>query len=130
MRMFKNLLIALALVALPFGAARITAPVQAASLDDITTNLSDTNEETGLAEQDLTTTIGSLIGVLLSILGVIFLLLIIFAGWTWMTAQGDSKKVDKAKDILITSVVGLVILMSAYAISNFVIDSLVESTGN
>lgn len=128
MRMFKNLLIALALVALPFGAARIS-PVQAVGLDDISTNLSDTNDGTGLADQPLTETIGSLIGVLLSILGVVFLLLIIFAGWTWMTAQGDSKKVDKAKDILITSVVGLVILMSAYAISDFVIDSLVEATG-
>jgi heme/copper-type cytochrome/quinol oxidase subunit 2 len=128
MRMFKNLFIALALVALPLGASRITA-VHAASLDDAASNLSTTNEETGLAEQDLTTTIGSLIGVLLSVLGVIFLLLTIYAGFTYMTAQGDPKKVDKAKDILITSVVGLIILMSAYAISTFVIDSLVEATG-
>lgn len=52
-----------------------------------------------------------------SILGVVFLLLIVYAGFLWMTAMGQSKKVDKAKDILIQSTIGLVVILSAYAIS-------------
>jgi len=73
MRMFKNLFIALALVALPVGALRITA-VHAASLDNISSNLEEANETTGLSDDSLTVTIGNLIGVLLSVLGIIFLL--------------------------------------------------------
>ena len=130
MRMFKHFLIALALVAMPFGLPRLLPAAHAADLSDITGNLDETGNDTGLEDAELTDTIGRLIGVLLSVLGIIFLLLVIYAGFTWMTAQGDAKKVDSAKNILITSVVGLVILMSAYAISNFVIDSLVEATGS
>jgi hypothetical protein len=51
-------------------------------------------------------------------------MLTLYAGWLWMTAAGDSKQTQKAKDILITAVVGLVILLSAYAISSFVIDNV------
>lgn len=123
MRMLKHLVIGATLLALPLGFARLPV-AHAASLDDATTNLGNVREETGLQDAELTETIGKLIGVLLSFLGVIFLLLIIYAGFTWMTAQGDPKAVGKAKDILITSVVGLVILLSAYAISSFVIESL------
>ena len=127
MSKLKNILIGAALVALPFGAA-LRIPVVHAS-PDLTTNLSDVNADASLGSEDLTATIGKLISALLSVLGVIFLLLIIWAGFTWMTAQGDPKKVDKAKDILITSVVGLIILLSAYAISTFVIDQLASATG-
>lgn len=126
MSKLKNILIGAALVALPFGAA-LRVPLSHAA--DLTSNLDLVGSESELGNEDLTTTIGKLIAALLSVLGVIFLLLIIWAGFTWMTAQGDSKKVDKAKDILITSVVGLIILLSAYAISTFVIDQLATATG-
>ncbi len=126
MSKLKNILIGAALVALPFGAAMRIPFIHAA---DLTSNLDLVGGESELGNEDLTTTIGKLISALLSVLGVIFLLLIIWAGFTWMTAQGDPKKVDKAKDILITSVVGLIILLSAYAISTFVIDQLATATG-
>ena len=126
MQKLKNLLVGVALVALPFSAA-LRAPIAHAA-PDLTTNLEGVNSEADLGSEDLTATIGKLIAALLSVLGVIFLLLIIWAGFTWMTAQGDPKKVDKAKDILITSVVGLIILLSAYAISTFVITQLSDAT--
>lgn len=126
MQKLKNILVGAALVLLPFGAV-LRAPVAYAA-PDLSTNLDAVNVESDLGSEDLTATIGKLIAALLSVLGVIFLLLIIWAGFTWMTANGDSKKVDKAKDILITSVVGLIILLSAYAISNFVIDQLSVAT--
>lgn len=127
MSKMKNLLIGAALIALPFGAA-LSVPFAHAS-PELLDNLSSVNEDASLGSEDLTATIGKLISALLSVLGVIFLLLIIWAGFTWMTAQGDPKKVDKAKDILITSVIGLIILLSAYAISTFVIEQLATATG-
>ena len=126
MKKLKNLLIGAALLALPLGAVLRVPFVHAAP--NLTDNLTLVNAEADLGSSDLTDTIGKLISALLSVLGVIFLLLIIWAGFTWMTAQGDSKKVDKAKDILITAVVGLIILLSAYAISTFVITQLGTAT--
>lgn len=127
MQKLKTLLVGMAIVALPFSAVLRAPMVHAA---DLTDSLTQVNDEADLGSEELPATIGKLIAALLSVLGVIFLLLIIWAGFTWMTAQGDPKKVDKAKDILITSVVGLIILLSAYAISTFVITQLGDATGS
>ena len=72
--------------------------------------------------------VGSIINVALGFLGIVFLVLLLYAGFLWMTAQGDSKKVDKARDMIIQSVIGLVIIVAAFAISNFVLSSLVNVT--
>jgi TRAP-type C4-dicarboxylate transport system permease small subunit len=72
--------------------------------------------------------IGKIVNVILSLLGVIFLLLVLYAGFLWMTAAGDEKKVGQAKNILSQAVVGLIIIVAGYAISNFVLDSLVKVT--
>lgn len=126
MQKLKNLLVGAALVAMPLASVFVAPFAHAAP--DLTSNLVSVNSDAGLGSSELTATIGLLIQALLSILGVIFLLLIIYAGFMWMTAAGESKKVDKSKDILITAVVGLVILLSAYAISNFVIGQLAIAT--
>ena len=60
----------------------------------------------------------------LGLLGIIFLVLIIYAGFEWMTAQGDEDKVTKAKDTLQRAVIGLIIIIAAYAITYFVFSSL------
>jgi hypothetical protein len=46
----------------------------------------------------------------------------------WMTSAGDSKRVEKAKSVLVASVVGALIIASAYVIVNTVIDSLSPGT--
>ena len=94
-----------------------------------TTNLSDVGTSAGLGNESLMTIIGRIINVALSLLGVIFLILMVYAGAIWMTAGGEGKKVDKAKGILINAVVGLLITMSAYAISVFVLNLLNDATG-
>lgn len=73
-------------------------------------------------------TVGYLIGIMLSFLGVVLLVLIIYAGWLWMTAQGDPKKVEKGQKIMRDAVVGLVIVLSAYALTQFVITQLSSSS--
>lgn len=120
----KHILVSAALVALPF--APIAFPSAHATL---TENLDDVNTSAGLGTTDLTETIGSLISTLLAFLGVIFLILIIYAGLLWMTAAGNEDKVKKAQSILLSSVIGLIILLSAYAISYFVIGQLSTATG-
>jgi len=50
--------------------------------------------------------------------------LAIYAGYNWMTAQGEEEKVTKAKDTLTAAIIGLVIVIAAYAISYYVISAL------
>ncbi len=57
-------------------------------------------------------------------LGILFFLLIVYAGFLWMTASGNDNKVEKAKGILIAAVTGLVIIVSAYALVNFVFSNI------
>lgn len=121
MKNWKYLLAGAAIAAAPFVSA---APALAVADLDLSTSLGTVNDETGLSEAGLEETIGTLINIGLSLLGIVFLLLTLYAGWLWMTAAGDSKQTQKAKDILITAVVGLVILLSAYAISSFVIGNV------
>lgn len=73
---------------------------------------------------NLAATIGFLIKVALGLLGIIFLVLTLYAGFTWMTAMGEVKKVETAKATLARAVIGLAIVLSAYAISSFVVNTL------
>lgn len=125
MNIIKKILLGAAMIATPFSYAVPSVLAQS----DLDSNLDRVGSKSGLGDEPLTETIGSLINVFLGLLGIIFLLLTIYAGFLWMTAGGDEKKVGTAKQILISAVVGLVILLSAYAISNFVIDQLTTATG-
>lgn len=63
--------------------------------------------------------IGLLINALLGFLGVLFMILIIYAGYLWMTARGNEDQVNRSQTILRNSVIGMVIVSAAYAIVLF-----------
>jgi len=65
--------------------------------------------------------IGNVIFFILSLLGTIFLLLIIYSGFIWMTAGGNEQKVTKASEMIKQSIIGLLIVIGAYGISYFLI---------
>jgi len=99
------------------------------------TGLDTTAKKTGHYSQRLfgagTTLEGGISSILtaaLSFLGVIFLLLMIFGGILWMTARGNEKNVDRAKTIIFDSIIGLVIVIAAYAITYFVTSIFVNQT--
>jgi lysylphosphatidylglycerol synthetase-like protein (DUF2156 family) len=78
------------------------------------------------ARQTVIERVGSIVGFVLSFVGIIFLVLTIYAGIQWMTAMGNSSAVDKAKDLLINAVIGLVIVTAAYSITSFIGNQLVK----
>ena len=129
MSKLKNFLVGAALAAAPLAGLASHAHA-AVTAGDTSGNLEAVQGFSGLGDQDLDETLGLLINVLLGLLGIIFLVLTIYAGFLWMTAGGDEKKVAKARGIIITAVIGLVILLSAYAISSFVLDQLITATGS
>jgi hypothetical protein len=52
----------------------------------------------------------------------------VYGGYTWMTSFGNSQKVDKAKELIVDAIIGLIIILLAYAIAGFVVGELVKAT--
>ncbi len=73
---------------------------------------------------DLITLIGRIINVVFGFLGVIMLGYILYAGYLWMSAGGDTKKVDEARNTIRNAIIGMVILVSSFAIVSFIMRQL------
>ena len=69
---------------------------------------------------------GGIVEALLGLLGVIFIVLIIYGGFMWMTAGGDEERISKAKKTLNRSILGLIILASSFMIWQFIAKVLLE----
>jgi len=82
------------------------------------------------AGQALPIIIGDAFSLLLSLLGLIFLILIVYGGMRWMLARGDEGEVKKAKDIIVDSLIGLIIVVAAFAIVNFLFDEFLLNLGS
>jgi multisubunit Na+/H+ antiporter MnhB subunit len=62
----------------------------------------------------------------LGLIGTIFLILIIVSGYQWMMAGGNKDTITKARDRMTSAVIGLVIVLAAYLITNFVLDTILN----
>lgn len=101
--------------------------LHSASLKDATSKLNATAGPTGLvggSQNSLETVIANIIKGALSLLGTVFFVLTVYAGYIWMTASGEEEKITKAKTILRSSIIGLAIVLGAYAITSFVTGKL------
>jgi hypothetical protein len=83
---------------------------------------------TGLNNEDPRIIIGRIIQVALGLIGIIVVVLIIWAGFRWMTAAGREGEIEEAKKTLGAAVIGLVIILMAYSITTFVIGELFNAT--
>ena len=82
----------------------------------------------GLGTQDIRVTIVRIIRVALGILGTITLVLIVYAGFIWMTSGGKQETIAKAKKIIINAVIGLLIIILAAAITEFIFRQIQTAT--
>ena len=101
--------------------------------DTIESNFAATSQKAGYIETaeiqktDLLQTVGNIINVALGIVGLLLLILIVYAGFQWMIARGDSKAVESAKNTIINAVIGLAIILASYAITYFVVNALLST---
>jgi len=117
-----------------FGAFLI-APVEVASAEPFSDDLIKQMDSVGLEGYNATTdpdrltkTVGRIIKIVLGFLGIVLIVIVIYAGFLWMTAGGEPDGVKKAKDWLTNAIIGLAIILSAYAITDFVISKLIIAT--
>ena len=85
--------------------------------------LKDTGTDAGYAEatdQSMAQIAGTVVSAFLGLLGIIFIILMLYGGYQWMTARGNEEQVNKAKDIIRTTIIGLIIIIGSYAIWNFI----------
>lgn len=83
----------------------------------------------GLTTADIRTTISRIISYFLGFLGIIAVGIMLYAGFLWMTAGGNEEKVRDAKKWMINGTIGLVIIMSAFAITQFVFRAITGEDG-
>lgn len=60
---------------------------------------------------------GAIVNIILSLVGVLFMALIIYGGVLWMTAGGNEERVNRAKSTITRAVIGLAVVLLAYSIS-------------
>ncbi len=82
----------------------------------------------GAAGRSLEAIVGAVVQSFLALLGIIFLGLTIFGGYKWMMARGNEQEVEKAKETLKSAVIGLAVVLAAYAITTFVVTALIGAT--
>ncbi len=98
--------------------------------------LAFTVEETGLkttagkagiptSQTSLPVLVGTILNGVLSLVGVVFMVIIVWGGFLWMTARGNDQQVEKAKNLITSAVIGLVIIAGGYAITNFVLTQII-----
>lgn len=82
-----------------------------------------------LPSGDIRLIIARIINAVLGLLGIIAVVIIIYAGYVIMTAGGNEEKVTQGKRILVNAVIGLAIILSAFAIVQFILTRLGAATG-
>jgi len=95
-----------------------------AQLSEAQTDLAEVGTAIGTdaTNNDLPTLIGNIISALLSVLGIIFVVLVVYAGFLYLTAQGEDTKVKKAKTALQFSVIGFVLMLLSFPIVNAIVN--------
>lgn len=83
---------------------------------------------TGLSYSDPRAVAAAIIRAALGVLGTVALVITLIGGYTWMTAGGNEEKTTEAKSWIKAGVIGLIIILSAFAITSFVISQLVQAT--
>ena len=111
----------------PYAILALPATVSAATVNLGLT--SDVESALGLGTQDVRVTIARIINVFMGLLGIVAVVIILYGGFLWMTAAGNEDRVEKAKKLIVAGIIGLAIILSAYAIARFVVNSLVSATG-
>jgi hypothetical protein len=116
---FKNFLLSLILIFIPQAVFART--------NRIIEGLEVIEEPLALGSKDLRLIITDVINQVIGLLGILAVLIILYAGLVWMTAGGNDEKIAKAKKITVSGLIGLVIILTSYSLANFVLNSLLNT---
>ena len=113
---------------LSFGSITQAATLKDAFGSDLKTVTTGAGYNPNTNGDSALTIVSSIINVFLSLLGVIFLCLMIYGGYLWMMDQGNNDKMKKAINLISAAITGLIIVVLAYTISYFVVYKISQKT--
>lgn len=97
--------------------------MQKESMKEIGTKFGETGEPTDIRE-----IIVNIIKVLLTVIGIIFFIMILWSGYKWMISRGNENEISEAKSQLKSAIIGFVIITTSYVIVDFVADCVLDIT--
>jgi len=129
-KLFLKKLTVFAVVAMLLVPALTLSMPSSVSAGNIDTwgNVNSVGNITGLGNKDPREIAAAVIKVMLGFLGIIAVLIILYAGFLWMTAAGNEDKITQAKGMMSAGVIGLIIILAAFGIATFVMNALVKAT--
>lgn len=126
MRLHKYVSIALALGIV----ATLATPVVSHAIVVTSFSIESIGTQIGLGESDLKATVLNIIRLILGLMTLIAVTMIIYGGFRWLTAAGNEENVEKAKKIISAAVIGLIVILLAWAIVIFVARTTANVTIN
>jgi len=122
-------------VAVVISSALVSLPVLAA-VPGLGDNLNALGKSSGydtqLATQEnpLAMVVSQALLALFGVLGMIFLVIVVYAGFRWMTAGGNSEQITEAQELIKNAAIGLAIVILSYTITYFIGSVLNTSVSN
>ena len=90
----------------------------------------DSDLALGSGGGDLRVTVANLINVVLGFLGILAVIIVLIGGFQYMLSGGNEEKTAGARKMIVSGIIGLAIILSAWAITTFVVGQLIEATGD
>lgn len=134
MKFFASILTSLILAIFLFSAVTMSAQaniLKGGKSNEIQGNIDNIAVNTGYStDNSLESILGTVIRVLLAIIGSIFIFFLFLAGQSWMRAGGNEEQISNAKKRISALVIGLIIIIAAYAASYWLVDIFTGSRVN
>lgn len=118
-----SLIILTALLILPY---LVFAQTASPMLDKLNTVAGNGGYSVDNPDAKLMTIVGTIIQAALSLLGAIFMIIMVIAGYNWMMASGNEQKVEKAQNMIKRAIIGLIITLSSWAIWSFIFNYFIS----
>ena len=108
----------------------VVAPafILASTAQALDTGMNYVSNTVELGDTDPRTVAASVINAILGFLGIIAVVIILLGGFKWMTAGGNEEKVEEAQKLIKAGIIGLIIILAAWGIASFVLNTLINST--
>jgi len=87
-------------------------------------DLTEIGTTTGLGTTSVQGITGNIIKSIIGLFGIVATAFIVYGGILWMTSGGEEEKVKKAKKLMISGIIGMIIIVSAYAITSYLLNNL------
>ena len=96
------------------------SPERKTLTEQVQTQVDVAGESAGLQKEDPRQYIGRVISIVLGFMGMLFLVLIVYAGYVRLTSHGEEDRIKKSTSTAVAAMLGLVIVLLAYGITKFV----------